>query len=320
MKIGNIEIKGALLAPLAGVTDMAFREMCRDFGAGYSVTEMVSAKALSFNDRKSLELMEISDNEHPCGIQLFGNEPVLMAEAAKLAVKCNCDVVDINMGCPAPKIANNGCGSALMKNPALCGEIVKAIKNAVDVPVTVKIRKGFDDENINAVEVAQTCEENGADAVVIHGRTRQQYYSGCCDLDIIKKVKESVKIPVIGNGDIRDVKSGIKMLEYTNCDGIMIARGALGKPWIFKIFDEYFKSGQVTETPSNEEKVQIILKHIEKVCSYKGEYMGILQSRKHLAWYLKGFKGAAAFRNESGRVNTLKEVNELLDRVLKAQQ
>lgn len=321
MKIGNIEINSsAILAPLAGVTDIAFREICREFGAGYSVTEMVSAKALSFNDKKSFELMEISPSEHPCGIQLFGSEPEIMANSAKLAKSKNADIIDINMGCPAPKIANNGCGSALMKNPELCGKIVYAVKNAVDIPVTVKIRKGFDDESVNAVEVAKICEKNGADAIAVHGRTRQQYYSGQCDLDIIRQVKESVSVPVIGNGDIKDIKSGLKMLEYTKCDGLMIARGALGSPWIFKIFNDYFQKGVITKEPSCEDKLNIMIKHIERACYYKGEYMGILQSRKHLAWYLKGFKGAASFRNEAGKVNTLDDVYQLAKKVLQAQK
>ncbi len=320
MKIGNVEIKSVVsLAPLAGITDRAFREVCRGFGAGYGESEMVSAKALSFNDKKSFELMELSPNEHPCGIQLFGNEPALMANAAKLAKNAGADIIDINMGCPAPKIANNGTGSALMKNPKLCGEIVYAMKNAVDIPVTVKIRKGFDDEHINAVEVASICAQNGADAVIVHGRTRQQYYSGQCDLDIIKAVKQAVDVTVIGNGDVRDIKSAEKMLGYTGCDGVMVARAALGNPWIFKILNEYFDKGIIIEPPRAEEKLEIMRKHIELVCSYKGERMGMLQSRKQIAWYLKGFRGAAGFRNEAGRVTTLEDMYSLIDRVLEAQ-
>lgn len=320
MKIGNVEIKSVVsLAPLAGITDRAFREVCRGFGAGYGESEMVSAKALSFNDKKSFELMELSPNEHPCGIQLFGNEPALMANAAKLAKNAGADIIDINMGCPAPKIANNGTGSALMKNPKLCGEIVYAMKNAVDIPVTVKIRKGFDDEHINAVEVASICAQNGADAVIVHGRTRQQYYSGQCDLDIIKAVKQAVDVTVIGNGDVRDIKSAEKMLDYTGCDGVMVARAALGNPWIFKILNGYFDKGIIIEPPRAEEKLEIMRKHIELVCSYKGERMGMLQSRKQIAWYLKGFRGAAGFRNEAGRVTTLEDMYSLIDRVLEAQ-
>lgn len=317
MKIGNVEIKSAAcLAPLAGITDRAFREVCRSFGAGYGESEMVSAKALSFSDKKSFSLMELSENEHPCGIQLFGNEPSVMANAAKLAKTAGADIIDINMGCPAPKIANNGTGSALMKNPKLCGEIVYAMKNAVDVPITVKIRKGFDDEHINAVEVAGRCAENGADAVIVHGRTRQQYYSGQCDLGIIKAVKNAVDVPVIGNGDVRDIKSAEKMLRETGCDAVMVARAALGNPWIFQILNEYFEKGNIIQPPSAEDKLKIMREHIELVCSYKGERMGMLQSRKQIAWYLKGFRGAAGFRNEAGRVTTLEDMYSLIDRVL----
>lgn len=317
MKIGNVEIKSvACLAPLAGITDRAFREVCRSFGAGYGESEMVSAKALSFSDKKSFSLMELSENEHPCGIQLFGNEPSVMANAAKLAKTAGADIIDINMGCPAPKIANNGTGSALMKNPKLCGEIVYAMKNAVDVPITVKIRKGFDDEHINAVEVAGRCAENGADAVIVHGRTRQQYYSGQCDLGIIKAVKNAVDVPVIGNGDVRDIKSAEKMLRETGCDAVMVARAALGNPWIFQILNEYFEKGNIIQPPSAEDKLKIMREHIELVCSYKGERMGMLQSRKQIAWYLKGFRGAAGFRNEAGRVTTLEDMYSLIGRVL----
>lgn len=316
MKIGNIEITPPImLAPIAGVTDMAFRAMCRKFGAGYCETEMVSAKALSFNDKKSLELMELSVDEHPCAIQIFGSEPDTMAGAAVTAEKAGADIVDINMGCPAPKIANNGSGCALMKNPALCGEIVKAVKSAVNIPVTVKIRKGFDDNTITAVEVSQICEKNGADAVIVHGRTRQQYYSGQCDLDIIKQVKNSVSVPVIGNGDVRDIKSAEKMLNYTGCDGLMIARAALGNPWIFEILKTYFEKGKIIEPPAAEDKLRIMAEHIELACKYKGEKMGMLQSRKQIAWYLKGFKGAASFRNEAGKVCTLDDMYSLIERV-----
>lgn len=317
MKIGNVEIKTPIaLAPIAGVTDMAFRQVCRSFGAGYVETEMVSAKALSFNDKKSFELMELAGDEHPCAIQIFGNEPDVMANAAKLAVEKGADIVDINMGCPAPKIANNGSGSALMKNPSLCGEIVQAVKSAVNIPVTVKIRKGFDDETITAVDVAEECEKNGVDAVIVHGRTRQQYYSGQCDLDIIKAVKENVSVTVIGNGDIRDIKSAEKMLDYTGCDGLMIARAALGSPWVFKTLKEYFEKGIIIEPPSPEQRLKIMADHIELVCKYKGEKMGMLQSRKQISCYLKGFRGAAAFRNEAGRVCTLDDMYALIDRVL----
>ena len=319
MKIGNVQFESKVfLAPLAGITDMAFRQVCRSFGAAYAETEMVSAKALSFGDKKSFELMKIAEDEHPCGIQLFGSEPEIMASSSKLAVSEGADIIDINMGCPAPKVANNGCGSALLKNPALCGEIVGAIKKSVDVPVTVKIRKGFVEPN--AVEVAKICEENGADAIIIHGRTRDQYYSGQCDLDIIKAVKDNVKIPVIGNGDVRDIRSAERMFDYTGCDAIMVARAALGKPWIFKNLTEYFDKGIITPELSSEDKLRIMREHIELVVKYKGEHMGMLQSRKQIAWYLKGFKGAAQFRNEAGRLCTLEDMYDLIDRVLMSNQ
>lgn len=320
MKIGNVEINSLFaLAPLAGVTDIAFRRVCKSFGAGYCESEMVSAKALSFNDKKSFELMRIASDEHPCAVQIFGDEPELMANAAKLAVKSGADIVDINMGCPAPKIVNNGSGCALMKNPELCGRIVFSVKSAVNIPVTVKIRKGFDDENITAVEVARICEKNGADAVIVHGRTRQQYYSGHCDLEIIKAVKENVRIPVIGNGDVRDIKSAEKMLEFTGCDGIMIARAALGNPWIFRILNEYFDKGIIINQPAPKEKMEVMAKHIELACKYKGEKLGMLQSRKQISWYLKGFKKAAGFRNEAGYVSTLSDMYALIERVLNSQ-
>lgn len=321
MKIGSVELESRfLLAPLAGITDMAFRQVCRSFGAAYAETEMVSAKALSFCDKKSFELMRIADDEHPCGIQLFGFEPDIIASSAKLAVEAGADIIDINMGCPAPKVYNNGCGSALMKNPALCGEIVAAVKSSVSVPVTVKIRKGYDKDNTNALEVARTCEQNGADAIIIHGRTRDQYYSGQCDLDIIREVKQSVSVPVIGNGDVRDIRSAERMFSHTGCDAVMIARAALGHPWIFKSLTEYFDKGIITPELSAEDKLRIMREHIELVCKYKGEYMGMLQSRKQIAWYLKGFKGAAAFRNEAGRLCTLNDMYELIERVINNNQ
>lgn len=305
------------LAPLAGITDMAFRQICKGFGAGYSETEMVSAKALSFGDKKSFELMEIARDEHPCGVQLFGSEPDIIASSAKLAVNSGADVVDINMGCPAPKVFNNGCGAALMKNPKLCGEIVRAVKNSVDVPVTVKIRKGADSANPNAVEVASICEQNGADAVIIHGRTRDQYYSGQCDLNIIREVKKALKIPVVGNGDVRDIASAEKMFELTGCDAIMVARAALGNPWIFQTLNEYFQNRKIISQPSNEDKLRTMLEHVELTVKYKGERLGVLQSRKQIAWYLKGFKGAAQLRNEACRVETLDDVRGMIARILR---
>ncbi len=315
MNIGNVKIDGYVaLAPMAGVADRAFREMCMDFGACYCVSEMVSSKGISYNSEKSAQLMELSDKEHPCAVQIFGNEPATMAQAAQFALKYKPEIIDINMGCPAPKISGNGSGAALMKDPVLCGEIVKAVCDTVDIPVTVKIRKGFDDENINAVEVAQICEQNGASAITVHGRTRAQYYSGVCDLDVIKNVKSSVSVPVIGNGDVTDFESAEKMYEYTLCDLIMVGRAALGNPWVFSNINAYFKGGQVV-TPTLSQKLDVMKKHIEKLCSYKDEYIGMRESRAHIPHYLKGFNGAAKFRNEACKVSTLSDMYALINKV-----
>lgn len=318
MYIENVEIKGyAALAPMAGVADRAFRELCRDFGAAYVVTEMVSSKGVSYNSSKSTELMEISDKERPAGVQIFGNEPETMAQAAITAMKFKPEIIDINMGCPAPKVSGNGCGAALMKNPKLCGEIVKAVSNAVNVPVTVKIRKGWDDNSVNAVEVAQICEANGAKAITIHGRTRMQQYQPYADWNIIREVKQSVKIPVIGNGDIQTAEDAQRMYEETNCDLVMIGRGALGNPWIFMQIYSWFTEERQIPTPSVAEKLWVMLRHIKTLCEYKGEEHGMREARKHAAWYLKGLKGAAKFRNEAGRLTTFKDLETLAGEVYK---
>lgn len=314
MKIGNVNIDGyAALAPMAGVADRAFRQLCMDFGACYCVSEMVSAKGISYNSAKSAQLMELSESEHPCAVQIFGNEPSTMADAAKFALKYKPEIIDINMGCPAPKISGNGAGAALMKDPALCGEIVKAVVKAVDVPVTVKIRKGFDDDNINAVEVAAICEQNGASAVTVHGRTRAQYYSGVVDLNIIKAVKDALSIPVIGNGDICCGEDVERMLDYTGCDLVMVGRGALGNPWVFQNINAYF-NGDKQYTPTFDEKMQVMKKHIESLVENKGEYIGMREARAHIPHYLKGFNGAAKMRNYACKVSTLKDLYALIDK------
>ena len=315
MKIGNVEVTGyAALAPMAGVADRAFRRICADFGASYVVSEMVSAKGISYNSEKSAKLME-SDSRCPSAVQLFGDDPETIAYAAEFAKRYNPDIIDINMGCPAPKISGNGSGCALMKNPRLCGKIVKAAKRATNIPVTVKIRKGWDSENINAVEVAKYCEENGADALTIHGRTRDQFYSGKADWDIIAQVKQQLSIPVIGNGDITDAESAAAMYEHTNCDYVMIGRGALGSPWIFRQINAYFSRDTFIVPPSIDERLSVMYKHIKLACEYKGERIGVQESRKHIGWYLKGFHGAAALRNEAGKVSTLDDVEGLIYKV-----
>ena len=303
LNIGGVPLKShAVLAPMAGVSDRAYRELCVRFGAAYCVSEMVSSKALSFNSKKSEELMEISDLERPCGIQIFGDDPKCMADAAKHALENKPDIIDINMGCPAPKISSNGSGSALMKNPRLCGEIVKAVTAVTDIPVTVKIRKGWDDDSVNAVEVAKICESAGAAAITVHGRTRQQYYKPPVDYDIIKAVRESVSVPVIANGDIDNAERAKEVMDITGCDLVMIGRATLGNPWIFSQINAYLENPNVKiHTPDLEERLGVMIEHIGKMVEYKGEHMAMLQARKLVVGYFKGMKGAAALRNEAGK-------------------
>ncbi len=316
MNIGNVQIKNkAVLAPMAGISDRAFRELCTEFGASYTVSEMVSAKGISYKSKKSAELMVLSDKERPCGVQIFGDSPKVMAEAAEFAMQFSPDIIDINMGCPAPKICNNGNGAALMKNPNLCGEIVKEVTSAVNIPVTVKIRKGWDENSVNAVEVAKICEQNGATAITVHGRTRKQYYTPPVDYDLIKSVKEAVSVPVIANGDAKSPQTAKKILEYTGCDLLMVGRAALGNPWIFNMINSYLNNGELLPAPSLEERLSVMVKHVERICEYKGEHMGVLQSRKHIAYYLKGMKNAAAFRKKSGEVKTIQDVYNLAQEV-----
>ena len=316
MKIGNVNIDGyAALAPMAGVADRAFRELCVDFGAAYVVGEMVSAKGITYNNDKSRELLELSKAERPAAVQLFGYEPDVMAQAAKIAMEYSPDIIDINMGCPAPKIACNGSGSALMKNPELCGKIVETVKKAVPVPVTVKIRKGWDKNSVNAVEVAKICELAGADAITVHGRTREQQYMPSADWDIIAQVKHAVKIPVIGNGDVTSAESAAKMIEQTNCDLVMIGRAALGNPWIFSEISRLIGHDRPSLPVSNAEKISVLLRHIIKLCEYKGEYNGMREARKHVAWYFKGMPNAAAMRKEAGELETFDDLIELCKKI-----
>lgn len=321
LNIGGVPLKShAVLAPMAGVSDRAYRELCVRFGAAYCVSEMVSSKALSFNSKKSEELMEISDLERPCGIQIFGDDPKCMADAAKHALENKPDIIDINMGCPAPKISSNGSGSALMKNPRLCGEIVKAVTAVTNIPVTVKIRKGWDDDSVNAVEVAKICESAGAAAITVHGRTRQQYYKPPVDYGIIRAVRESVSVPVIANGDIDSAERAKEVMDITGCDLVMVGRATLGNPWIFSQINAYLENPNVKiHTPDLEERLGVMIEHIGKMVEYKGEHMAMLQARKLVVGYFKGMKGAAALRNEAGKIKTLDDLYELRQKALSLQ-
>lgn len=321
MKIGNLEIKGhACLAPMAGVADRAFRELCMSYGAAYVISEMVSSKGLTMQDKKSKELLYLSDAERPAGAQIFGDDPEIMAKAALKAMEFSPDFIDINMGCPAPKIAGNGGGSALLKNPELIGKIVEKVVEVSPVPVTAKIRIGWDENSINAVEIAKRIEAAGADAITVHGRTKAQMYAPPVSLDEIARVKKAVSIPVIGNGDIVDGKSAKRMLDETGCDFLMVGRGALGNPWIFQCINAYLNNKAEFTEPTLEEKMNVMLRHISTLCEYKGVRVGMREARKHAAWYIKGIRGAASFRQEIGRLSTMDELQALADRVIASQQ
>lgn len=318
MKIKNVEFENnVFLAPMAGIADRAFRELCINYGAGYTVSEMVSSKGLTMGDKKSGELLTLGEIENPAGVQIFGDNPEIMAQAAKMCIKYHPNIIDINMGCPAPKIAMNGGGASLMKNPLLAGEIIKAVSKAVDIPVTVKIRKGWDDENITAVELAKIAEKNGAAAITVHGRTRMQMYSGKVDYNIIAKVKKAVDIPVIANGDIVDEQSAAIMFEKTNCDAIMIGRGALGNPWIFRRINAYLNECRVLPDVSINEKMVVMLKHIQKIIEYKGEYTAMREARHHAAYYTKGIRGGAALRKEISTFEHFEQLEELAYKIAK---
>lgn len=319
MKIGNVEIRGkTALAPMAGTADTAFRRICKEFGAAYVVGEMASAKGLTLSDRKTAELLTVTDAERPMAIQLFGDDPAVMAQAAQIATRFSPDLIDINMGCPAPKVTGNGGGSALMKDPALAGRIVRAVADAVDIPVTVKIRKGWNDQSVNAVEVARIAEANGAAAVAVHGRTRAQMYAPPADLDIIAQVKSAVKIPVIGNGDIFTPEAAKKMLDRTGCDLVMIGRGALGAPWIFAQAEQFLTTGRYDPAPAPEERVAVMRRHIALLCRYKGEPTGMREARKHASWYFKGLRGASSLRVEAVKLTTLADLDRFTETALRA--
>lgn len=312
MKLGNLEItEKAALAPLAGVADRAFRELCRGYGAAYTVCEMASAKGISLGDKKSAELLSITPTERPAGSQIFGNSPETMAIAAKKALEFNPDFIDINMGCPAPKVASSGGGALLMKDPVLAANIVKAVAEASTVPVTVKMRSGWDDNNINAVELAKRCEDAGAAAITVHGRTKVQMYAPPVNTDIIRQVKQAVSIPVIGNGDVVDGISAAKLMEETGCDMVMVGRGALGRPWVFSQINAYLDHEVILPDPPVIERMRVMLKHIEALCQYKGERVGIREARKHAAWYTKGLHGAANYRARIGLISSIEELQQI---------
>lgn len=313
LKIGSVTLPNNLiLAPMAGVTDLPFRLLCKEQGAGLLCMEMVSAKAILYKNRNTESLLEIDPRENPVSLQLFGSDPEIISKIAHQIEDKPFDILDLNMGCPVPKIVNNGEGSALMKNPKLAGEIIRQTVKAIDKPVTVKIRKGFDDEHINAVEMAKIAEDAGAAAVAVHGRTREQFYSGRADWDIIRQVKEAVSIPVIGNGDLLTAEDVIAMEAQTGCDGFMIARGAQGNPWIFRQILHYFETGEHLAKPTLEEVTQMILRHAHMMLEFKGEYIGIREIRKHAAWYTAGYPNSARLRVAINNVESFEALEELL--------
>lgn len=317
MLVGKLEWKScAALAPMAGVADRAFREICSEFSAGYAVTEMVSAKGLCMGDRKSRELLSINKKERPCAAQLFGDDPEFMARAAVKALEFEPDAIDINMGCPAPKIAGNGGGSALMKDPELAERIVKAVADAVELPVTVKMRIGWDTENINCVELAKRCENAGASALAVHGRTKVQMYAPPVYPDYIRAVNEAVGIDVVANGDVTDGLSAKKLMDESGCKAVMVGRGALGRPWVFEQIDAYLERGELIPEPCVEKRMEIMLRHIELLCKYKGEKVGMLEARKHAAWYMKGIRGAAALRREICELSVIDDIKRIAQKVI----
>ena len=313
LQIGSVTLPNNLiLAPMAGVTDLPFRLLCKEQGAGLLCMEMVSAKAILYKNRNTQALLTIDPRENPVSLQLFGSDPDIIAEIAHQIEDRPFDILDLNMGCPVPKIVNNGEGSALMKNPKLAGEIIEKTVKAIKKPVTVKIRKGFDDEHVNAVEMAKIAEASGAAAVAVHGRTREQFYSGKADWDIIRQVKEAVKIPVIGNGDLLTAEDVIAMEEQTGCDGVMIGRASRGNPWIFRQVSEYLENGKIIEPPTIAEVKKMMLRHAKLQLQYRGEYTGIREMRKHVAWYTAGFPHSAKLRKRVNEVESMEALEELL--------
>lgn len=317
MQIGNVTIPNNLiLAPMAGVTDLPFRLLCKEQGAGLVCTEMVSAKAISLHNKNTEALMRTEPGERPVSLQLFGSDPCIISEMAAYIEDRPFDILDINMGCPVPKVAGNGEGSALMKNPGLVEQIVSRTVRATKKPVTIKIRKGFDAEHVNAVEIARIAEASGAAAVAVHARTRDQYYAGRADWDIIRRVKEAVSIPVIGNGDVNSPESARQMLEETGCDGVMIGRAARGNPWIFRRILTFMETGEDPGKPDRKQVAEMILRHAQMLLAYKGEYTGMREMRKHIAWYTAGFPHSAKLRAKTNEISTMEELRELLTKVV----
>ncbi len=314
MKIGNLELKNKVfLSPMAGVTDLPFRLICKEQDCGMLYTEMINAKALCYDDENTKKMLKIEKEEHPVAVQIFGSDPEFMGRAAQIMNEYPNEILDINMGCPAPKVVKNGDGSALMRNPKLAEEVLKAVVNNSKKPVTLKIRKGWDDDSVNALEIAKIAEASGISALAIHGRTREQYYSGKADWDIIAEIKQNISIPVIGNGDVFTVEDSINMLEKTKCDAIMIGRGAQGNPWIFKRINHYMQTGEILPEPTIEEKINTAKKHLKLAVQEDGEYVAVREMRKHLAWYIKGLKNSARIRDEINKIESYEDVVAKLD-------
>lgn len=314
MKIGNVQLDNEVfLSPMAGVTDLPFRTICKEKGCGMLYTEMINAKALCYDDENTKKMLKMEKDEHPVAVQIFGSDPDFMGKAASIMNQYPNEILDINMGCPAPKVVKNGDGSALMRNPKLAAEVLSAVVKSSEKPVTLKIRKGWDDDCINAVEIAKIAEECGISALAIHGRTREQFYSGKADWDIISEIKQAINIPVIGNGDVFEVQDAVNMLEKTKCDAIMIGRGSQGNPWIFKRINHYMKTGEVLPEPTLEEKITTAIRHMNLAVAEHGDYVAVREMRKHIGWYLKGLKNSAKYRDQINKITDYKEVIIMLE-------